>query len=199
MNTLIEKWQSLQLTSSSNIDHFIEWFQNHKAPVIRCSMLSDVREESGLGSPPLPFTTNSSETANFMLKITVNYQKNELPEFLQKYHKFINDQEREMELAVIGRKNYELRPQYTSWQLPESKWFSMNASQRKQYLVKFSKASLEEINSSTCGFDNNNTSSIAYVRDINPTSLSVSLDSFGGEVKIPRNCLEGIWNKALKF
>ena len=43
-----------------------------------------MREESGLGSPPMQYKTNASEKAHFMLKSKVNY-KNELPEFLQMY------------------------------------------------------------------------------------------------------------------
>ena len=37
-----------------------------------------MREESGLGSPPMQFKTNASETAHFMLKSKVNYKENEL-------------------------------------------------------------------------------------------------------------------------
>lgn len=47
-------------------------------------MLKTVREECGLGSPPDPFTTNASETANSILKNRVDCKRSELPEFLQK-------------------------------------------------------------------------------------------------------------------
>ncbi len=79
---------------------FIDW---HKAGVIRSSMIQDVREESGLGSPPVQFTTNASETANYMLQSKVNFKKNELPQFLNFYRQLVNDQENEVENAIIGR------------------------------------------------------------------------------------------------
>jgi hypothetical protein len=68
LNNLIIKWKNVETTSTSTLDEFISWFENHKAPVIRRSMLKNIREESGLGFPPKAFTTNASETANYMLK-----------------------------------------------------------------------------------------------------------------------------------
>ena len=38
---------------------------------------------SGLGSPPLPFYTNSVEFINKVLKHHANYQKHQLPEFIE--------------------------------------------------------------------------------------------------------------------
>ena len=78
----ILKWRNFDFPSVADIEGFVGWFQTWKAPVIRDSMLRAVREECGLGSPPQPFTTNSSETANFILKNKVDYKKSELPEFL---------------------------------------------------------------------------------------------------------------------
>ena len=201
LEKLVTKWQNSEVTSKSNMDHFIDWFQSHKAPVIRSSMIRDVREESGLGSPPIPFTTNASETANYMLKNKVNYKKNELPEFLQKYRELVNDQEREVELAVINRGNYELRSQYKSWHISETKWFTMSTTQRKQHLMKFSQASLSDIQhmdvGNADGDDGPSNASITLGRDVSLSSvLSVSLDSFSNDVRVPRNSLEGIWNKA---
>ena len=72
MESLVTKWrdQHVETSSVSDIDKFISWFQSYKAPVIRSS-IKGVREECGLGSPPIPFTTNASETANYMLKLKI--------------------------------------------------------------------------------------------------------------------------------
>ena len=80
--------------------------------MIRDSILRAVQEECGLGSPPHPFTINSSETANFILKNKVDYIKSELPEFLLKLKELVHEQECEVERAIIGRGKYELRPRY---------------------------------------------------------------------------------------
>ena len=119
------KWRNFDFPSVADIEGFVGWFQTWKAPVIRDSMLRAVREECGLGSPPHPFTTNSSETANFILKNKVDYKKSELPEFLLKLKELVHEQECEVERAIIGRGKYELRPQYQVWHVPETKWFTM--------------------------------------------------------------------------
>ena len=77
MDKLIDKWRSFSQSSSSDLESFIGWFLEHKAPVIQQSMICPVREDCGLGSPPLPFTTNACEAANSVLKKKVNYQRNE--------------------------------------------------------------------------------------------------------------------------
>lgn len=68
---LVKKCQDGALHSSANIDGFLSWFQA-KSVVIKDTMLSTVREECGLGSPPASFTTNACETANSMLKSYTN-------------------------------------------------------------------------------------------------------------------------------
>ena len=195
LDVVTEKWRNSEVTSASEIDRFIDWFTSYKAKIIRSSMIRDVREESGLGSPPIQFTTNSFETANFMLKSKVNYKKNELPEFLQLFRQLINDQERDVENAIIGRGNYELRVQ--SWSISESKWFTMTKVQREQHLQKFSQASLADIQHESREMP---ISSITLGRNMSSfSSLSISLDSFSNDVLIPRSCLEGIWKKACEL
>ena len=137
LDKVVSVWQSLAVASSANMDRFITWFVDHKAPVIRDSMLRSVREECGLGSPPAPFTTNACETANSMLKNKTNHKRSEMFEFLQKFKELIGEQEREMERATIGRGKYELKPQYQAFHVPERKWFVMTVHQRELHLKKF--------------------------------------------------------------
>ncbi len=201
MDSLFAKWRSLELTSTSDIEGFIGWFQAYKAPVVRSSMLRPVREECGLGSPPIPFTTNASETANYMLKHKVNYQRSELPEFLQKLRGLALDQEREVEKSVIGRGKYELRSQYLSFHVPETKWFTMTTLQREQHLKRFAGASLSDVSQGEdAGESGSNSASICLGRDTSlSSSLSVPISTFANAVRVPRNCLEGIWNKAAEL
>ena len=65
---LIAKWSHMELCSSSDMNGFINWFETYKVPVLRGSMTRDHRELCGLECPPIPFTTNASETANSVLK-----------------------------------------------------------------------------------------------------------------------------------
>lgn len=202
LENLVSKWRDVDITSTSDMEGFISWFQTHKAPVIRNSMIRAVREECRLGSPPAQFTTNASETANFMLKHKVNYKRNELPEFLQKFKELVQEQEREVEKAVIGRGKYELRNQYRSWYVPEAKWFTMTTTQREQHLKRFSDASLSDVTqcaslSIVTQCDGKIKSDVAHIsfRSMSST-LSVNIDMFADAVRVPLNSLEGIRNKA---
>lgn len=73
-----------------------------------------------MGSPPTPFTTNASESANYMLKHKVSYKQNELPEFLEKFKELLVEQEQEVKKAILGQGKYELRSQYQSWHVSEA-------------------------------------------------------------------------------
>ena len=50
-------------------------------------------------------TTNASETANFILKNKVDHKRNKLLEFIEKLKQVTDDQEKEVEKAVIQRGN----------------------------------------------------------------------------------------------
>ena len=143
----MERSQNASLPSQANMECFITWFQKHKTPVIQDSMLLLMREECGLGSPPSHFTTNACETANCMLKNEVNYKKNDMIHFLQKFNNQVREQGREVERAIIGHGKYELKPQYQSFHVPETKWFAMSTIQREQHLKKFASASVTEVSS----------------------------------------------------
>ncbi len=199
IESLLTKWRNMELTSTCDIEGFIGWFRSYKAPVIRRSMIRPLREECGLGSPPVPFTTNACETANFVLKHKVNYQRNELPEFLGKFSELVSEQQCEVDKAVIGRGKYELRSQYRSWHVPETKWFVMSTAQREQHLKRFAGASLSDIVQSD-GETRGSTAPICFGRDSTfSSSLSVDIHTFADAVRVPLNCLQGIWNKAAEL
>ena len=67
---LKERWKKLEDQEGGE---FYEWFCEHKAAVGEETMLKPIREDAGLGCPPQVFTTNASETANFILNNKVDY------------------------------------------------------------------------------------------------------------------------------
>jgi len=73
-------------------------------------MLKPVRREAGLGNPPLRFTTNASKSVNAMLKRKVDYKKNELHVFINHLKQVVDEQEKEVERAVISRGKYKFHP-----------------------------------------------------------------------------------------
>ena len=186
----------------------------NKAHVIRDSMLKPVREECGLGCPPEPFTINVSESINAMLKRKLDYKRSELPAFIDKIKELVNEQQKELERAVIGRGKYQLKQQYQNLQVTESKWFLMTQEQRKNHLTKLESVALKstierdaldplcsELSSATestlpqLSSHSNKDSSV----EISPSGLSVDISTAATLVNVPIACLEGIWIKAKRL
>ena len=111
----------------------------------------------------------------------------------------MHEQEREVEKALIGRGKYELRSQYQSWHISEMQWCAMTTPQREQHLKRLACASLSDV--SDTGKDvGTSIASICFGRDQSISStLSVHINSFADDVRVPQNCLEGIWNKAAEL
>ena len=196
LEDLSQSWSSCDMPSSASIEKFIEYFMAKKAPTIRDTMLRSVREECGLGCPPDIFTTNASESINAMLKRKVDYKKNELPVFVAKVKELVNEQQREVERAVIGRGKYRFREQYRYLEVPESKWFTMNAVQRRTHFSKVQSTQVSEVSDICSQIVAPHLVSSESTRAGQTTSLSVDLDSAAQQVCIPLKCLEGIWAKA---
>ena len=60
---------------------FHNYFKTYQAIVVCQHMRKDLREATGLGLPPLPYTTNASEAVNSKLKQHVQYKQTEWPSF----------------------------------------------------------------------------------------------------------------------
>jgi hypothetical protein len=73
------KWDNLEMAAFSNrkshIANFHTWFSKYKAGDFRCCTLRSLREDIGLGSPPVAFYTNESESINSLLKQSLGYKK----------------------------------------------------------------------------------------------------------------------------
>lgn len=136
LDSLVQAWQTAEMPSSADAHGFIRWFQANKADAIRDKMLRRIRQECGLGNPPNPFTTNASESVNALLKHKVEYKQNEVPVFIDKVKELIEEQEREVEWAVINRGKYCFRQQYHFLEVEEGKWFTMSSEQRVKHLSK---------------------------------------------------------------
>ena len=46
----------------------------------------------------------------------------------------MEEQQREVERAIIGRGKYKLRPQYSSLEMPEGRWFGMRIQQKQKHI-----------------------------------------------------------------
>ena len=196
LDGLVESWRRCESPSTANIEKFIEYFTAKKASIIRETMLRPIREECGLGCPPDAFTTNASESVNSILKRKVDYKRNELPEFIDKVKELVQEQQREVERAVVGRGKYRLREQYRNLEIPESKWFTMNAEQRTKHLSRIHSTAVSEPSECCLASYSAPSESDLPEQTSDAPSLSVDLESASKQVNIPLKCLEGIWGKA---
>lgn len=69
-------------------------------------MLLPVRERVGLGSPP------NHECINNALKVKMDYKHSELAKFVEKLHERVDDQQHEVEKALVGCGKYYIHPDY---------------------------------------------------------------------------------------
>ena len=95
-----------------------------------------------MGCPPEQFTTNASESINAMLKQKMDYRRSELMTFIEMVREIVDDQQKEVERAIIGRGKHQLCANYQCLEVPESQWFLMNREQRKVHLNKLHSTTL---------------------------------------------------------
>ena len=57
----------------------------------------------------------------------------------------VQEQQKEVKRAVIDRGKYQIRAPYAFLQIPESKWFTMNAQQRFKHLSKVQSLPMKEL------------------------------------------------------
>ena len=103
MRSLKGKWQNALVSGNG----FYRWFLQNKAEEFIKCVIRLVRERAGLGSPPERFTTNRSERTNGVIQEFVSQEcgKGKVDEhtFAVTMKKLITMQEREAELAVLGK------------------------------------------------------------------------------------------------
>lgn len=167
------------------IPGFYSWFLQNKVNTIKSTMLRSIRCEAGLGSPPLAFTTNASETTNSIIKAHVSYKPSQLMEFVNHLKEVVDEQEREVERAVIKRGKYRFRKEYSHLEISEARWFAMTTEQRHIHLKKVAACPV------TDGGDN-----IFLQAGESLQRLSMDVDSVSSLVNVPLPCLKGIWQKA---
>ena len=103
LSVLLSNWKLHDLDDDKGpVNVFCSWFRKNKEVVVRDTMLLPVREEAGMGSPPEPFYTNSSECINNVLKVKVDYKRTQLTLFVDKLRQLVEEQQREVEKAVVG-------------------------------------------------------------------------------------------------
>ena len=133
---LHDKFQSLKSNWELHAPGFYQWFMENKLSTVESPMIRSVQEASGLGNPLDVFYTNDVESANRIIKRKMNYKVCEWPEFCRLAKELVEEQENEIEKAVIGIGDYRFDDEYVHLEVSLSKWSSMSQAQRKRHLEK---------------------------------------------------------------
>ena len=123
VSALTAKWRCLDDQQDGPVGHFVSWFLTYKKGDIQHGLMRPVRQNASLGDPLAVFTTIASESINTVLKSKVHYRKSELPVLIDKLKEVIEEQDNEVERAVIGRGKYELCSEYKRLECDEQQWF----------------------------------------------------------------------------
>ena len=198
LQVLENRWNDIEGRNPQINGGFYNWFVQHKSDMIKSTMLRPVREEAGLGCPPQPFTTDLSEAVNAVIKNQVSYKSHQLIQFIEHFKAVVDEQDREVERAVIGRGKYRFKEQYSSLQIPESQWFKMTERQQLDHMKMV--ASTKVVVSAIVA-DPIITS--VYPNITSPEAnlqankcLSVDVNTVAASVSVLLKCLKGIWQKA---
>jgi len=89
-----------------------------------------------MGHPPDAFYINNVESVNRIIKHKTNYKTCEWSDFCKLARELVEEQENEIEKAVIGVGEYRFDEEYVCLEVPLAKWSSMSQAQRKKRLQK---------------------------------------------------------------
>ena len=134
---------------------------------------------------------------------------------MRKLKKIVQQQQCEMEKAVIGYGEHQLRQHYSFLAVPEEKWFQLSQDQRKRCIQKFNSCTVRsDINVPNSASDSTQSSNQSCsssspsqpIQDITigrfsldkdkESQLSVSLEDAISYTTLPYTTVEGIWTKA---
>ena len=117
-----------------------------------------------------------------MLKGCLGYKKHQWALFNSKIKDMVKQQQQEMEKAIIGYGQYQLRPQFSSLAVTDDKCFRMTQEQRQRCIRKFNAATVhhmtgsEESTTATPMSTAANTSSSADILSLSGPSSSTGHD-----------------------
>lgn len=107
-------------------------------------MLRPKRRQGGLGDPPIAFTTNASESVNALLKNQVEYKKSDVPVFLDNLQAAIDEQQKEIERAIIDKGKYKFKEKFRTLVKNEDDWFlKMSLTQKENHIERVASVSLQ--------------------------------------------------------
>lgn len=107
-------------------------------------MMRPVRTEAGLGNPPAEYTNNDPESANFMIKYGLHFDKQNPHEFIQAIKVIIETQFRNEDRAVFSKGPYKVNKQFQHLVVDDRQWAEMTHNQRLRKLSLYQKSNMND-------------------------------------------------------
>ena len=183
LKLLQKRWDLLEKPHKANPVIF-RWFRLHVAPIIRENMRCELLRD--LGMEDEKYTQNNSESLNALVKRYVNFQKQDVFQFVNDLQECVLEQQNELSKAAIGLGRWTLSPCYSRFEKSANNWFgSMSLTEKQSVITALNTTS--ESGGSEASIASENGPSFEC-------SLSVPYTSLNGILSDGQ--LEAIWKKA---
>lgn len=148
------KSQMLDLQAKWTDNHpngsmFYEWFARCKSVKFTKSVIAPVCQRAGLGCPPSKFTTNRSERINGVIQDFLKHKCGHLPvdvfTFAGNLKDLVDMQEVEVEMTVVDKGEYVIRPAYNHLKVTANQWVKMTAAQQEIAFTRIHSSRIEEV------------------------------------------------------
>lgn len=136
---LQKRWDLLEKCHNKSCTVF-RWFKLHVAPIIRENVRSELIKD--LGMIEEKYTQNNSESLNALVKRYVNFQKQDIFQFVDDLEECVQEQQNEVNKATIGLGRWSLSHYYTHIGEKTRNWFgSMSLAEKENALSSICSAS----------------------------------------------------------
>ena len=116
------------------------WFVLHIAPVIRDNLRSEILHDLGLDEER--YTQNHSESLNALVKRYVDFQKQDILQFVNDLEECVREQQNEVIKATVGLGRWTVSPSYAHIKQNTSNWFgSMSLAEKQDTVSSLHKSS----------------------------------------------------------
>lgn len=153
-------------------------------------MLKPVRTDAGLGNPPLEYTNNDPESANFMIKHGLKFEAQTPNEFISAVKKIVKLQHNNEERAVFGKGPYAVADRFKHLAVDDNMWGRLSHPQRASKVSKFLSTGMDR-DEDSAGQERN----FAMEIDGNATRLTLTAEE-SGITTVPLAVLQTMFDKA---
>ena len=133
--------EARQLTSEESTE-FYSYFVNYVAEDMKSMMIASVRKKTGFDDSF--FYNNDPESMNNRIKTRIEKKRLSWPECVQQLKEMSEEQERNINPALINEGPYRFRPECRRLIIPAEKWLGMSKEQKERKLKEFQKIPLSK-------------------------------------------------------